>query len=237
MNVAVKVTPSETRDSGKVRMGSLSPSFPAVRATPAQTADSGKVRMGSLSPSFPAVRATPAQTADSGKVRMGSLSPSFPAVRATPAQTADSGKVRMGSLSPSFPAVRTTPAQTADSGKVRMGITAARRSNAELRPYQGRRCPDTSSLASAAIAAGMLCCPSDPGRIEAVMDQPSPDVPLVKFYRFLPGARAPQRADRSAAGSMPTRAFRYCEAMRDRLRARLVRLSADEFQIDVGRRE
>ena len=56
MNVAVKVTPSETRDSGKVRMGSLSPSFPAVRATPVQTADSGKVRMGSLSPSFPAVR-------------------------------------------------------------------------------------------------------------------------------------------------------------------------------------
>ena len=46
------------------------------------------------------------------------------------------------------------------------------------------------------------------------MDEPSPDVPLVKFYRFLPGARAPMRADRSAAGSMPTRAFRYCEAMR-----------------------
>jgi hypothetical protein len=38
--------------------------------------------------------------------------------------------------------------------------------------------------------------------------------PLVRFYRFIPGARAPQRADRSAAGSMPTRAFRYCEAMR-----------------------
>ena len=46
------------------------------------------------------------------------------------------------------------------------------------------------------------------------MDQPLPDAPLVKFYRFLPGARAPERADRSAAGSMPMRAFRYCEAMR-----------------------
>ena len=44
--------------------------------------------------------------------------------------------------------------------------------------------------------------------------QPEADAPLVKFYRFLPGARAPERADRSAAGSMPTRAFRYCEAMR-----------------------
>ena len=38
--------------------------------------------------------------------------------------------------------------------------------------------------------------------------------PLVKFYRFIPTARAPERADKSAAGSMPTRAFRYCEAMR-----------------------
>lgn len=36
---------------------------------------------------------------------------------------------------------------------------------------------------------------------------------LIKFYRFIPGARAPQRADRSAAGSIPTRAYRYCEAM------------------------
>lgn len=46
------------------------------------------------------------------------------------------------------------------------------------------------------------------------MQPPEAEAPLVKFYRFLPGARAPQRADRSAAGSMPTRAFRYCEAMR-----------------------
>jgi hypothetical protein len=35
--------------------------------------------------------------------------------------------------------------------------------------------------------------------------------PLVVFYRFIPSARLPQRADRSAAGSLPTRAFRYCE--------------------------
>jgi hypothetical protein len=37
--------------------------------------------------------------------------------------------------------------------------------------------------------------------------------PLVKFYRLIPGARIPQRADRSAIGTMPTRAFRYCEAI------------------------
>jgi len=40
------------------------------------------------------------------------------------------------------------------------------------------------------------------------------DWPLIKFFRFLPQCRVPQRADSSAAGTMPTRAFRYCEAMR-----------------------
>jgi hypothetical protein len=34
---------------------------------------------------------------------------------------------------------------------------------------------------------------------------------LVSFYAMFPGMRLPQRADRSAAGSLPTRAFRYCE--------------------------
>jgi hypothetical protein len=37
-------------------------------------------------------------------------------------------------------------------------------------------------------------------------------IPHVTFYRFLKSARLPQRADKSAAGSLPTRAFRYCEA-------------------------
>ncbi len=37
--------------------------------------------------------------------------------------------------------------------------------------------------------------------------------PRVVFHRFLPQARLPQRADRSALGSLPTRAFRYCEAI------------------------
>jgi len=37
--------------------------------------------------------------------------------------------------------------------------------------------------------------------------------PLVTFYRFFPNGRPPQPADRSAVGTMPTRAFRYCEAM------------------------
>jgi hypothetical protein len=73
----VKLPASQVQDSGKVRMGSLSPSFPAPRSEKIETSDSGKVRMGSLSPAFPAVRLGPARTADSGKVRMGSLSPAL----------------------------------------------------------------------------------------------------------------------------------------------------------------
>lgn len=46
------------------------------------------------------------------------------------------------------------------------------------------------------------------------MDGTAPNkTPLVTFHRFVPGARLPQRADRAAAGSLPTRAFRYCEAV------------------------
>src|SRR5215475_143280 len=37
--------------------------------------------------------------------------------------------------------------------------------------------------------------------------------PLATFYRLIPQCRLPMRADRAAAGTMPTRAFRYCEAM------------------------
>jgi len=47
-----------------------------------------------------------------------------------------------------------------------------------------------------------------------MIEDQSASEPLVTFYRFVPEARAPQRADRSAAGTMPARAFRYCEALR-----------------------
>jgi hypothetical protein len=39
------------------------------------------------------------------------------------------------------------------------------------------------------------------------------DMPLASFYRLIDSARAPLRADKSAAGSLPTRAFRYCDAI------------------------
>jgi len=45
-----------TKDDGKVRMGTLSPSFPPVHARPANLADSGRLRMGTLSPTFPPAR-------------------------------------------------------------------------------------------------------------------------------------------------------------------------------------
>jgi Family of unknown function (DUF6065) len=37
--------------------------------------------------------------------------------------------------------------------------------------------------------------------------------PTVRFYRVIEQARMPQRADRSAVGTLPTRAYRYCEAV------------------------
>ena len=61
----VKLSPAEIRDSGKVRLGNMSPSLPAARPASAETADNGKVRMGNLSPSFPAAsRAPPLRTAE-----------------------------------------------------------------------------------------------------------------------------------------------------------------------------
>jgi len=50
----------------------------------------------------------------------------------------------------------------------------------------------------------------------STLDDPAiaaPDGPGVAFFRLVPGCRLPQRADRSAAGTMPTREFRYCEAL------------------------
>jgi len=44
--------------------------------------------------------------------------------------------------------------------------------------------------------------------------RPSPPPPRISFYRMIPAGRPPMRADRSAAGSLPTRAFRFCEPAR-----------------------
>ena len=42
-------------------------------------------------------------------------------------------------------------------------------------------------------------------------DTPIEERSVITFYRFIPQCRPPMRADRSAGGTLPTRAFRYCE--------------------------
>jgi hypothetical protein len=42
---------------------------------------------------------------------------------------------------------------------------------------------------------------------------PDATPPIARFYRLIEQARPPMRADRSAAGTLPTRAYRYCEAV------------------------
>ena len=79
ISVGSKENPNAISDSGRVRIGSVSPAFPPVR-TPANTSDTGKVRVGSVSPAFPPARG-PANTSDAGKVHVGSVSPAFPPVR------------------------------------------------------------------------------------------------------------------------------------------------------------
>ena len=53
--------------------------------------------------------------------------------------------------------------------------------------------------------------------MEEIVDAPSrgtdSTTPNITFFRLITEGRPPQRADRSAAGTIPTRAFRYCEAM------------------------
>src|SRR5437763_15508393 len=36
---------------------------------------------------------------------------------------------------------------------------------------------------------------------------------ICQFYRLIPGAPEPRRADRSAEGTLPVNAYRYCEAI------------------------
>src|SRR5216683_3062393 len=41
----------------------------------------------------------------------------------------------------------------------------------------------------------------------------SADPAVCRFYRLIPGAPDPRRADRSADGTLPVIAYRYCEAI------------------------
>jgi Family of unknown function (DUF6065) len=48
---------------------------------------------------------------------------------------------------------------------------------------------------------------------ELEMERQTAPTSIMKFYRLIPDAPKPQRADRSAGGLIPTRAFRFCEPM------------------------
>ena len=45
------------------------------------------------------------------------------------------------------------------------------------------------------------------------MESPTPQAEIVRFHRMIPAIRPPQRASRDAAGTIPIRAARYCEAL------------------------
>ena len=59
--------------------------------------------------------------------------------------------------------------------------------------------------------------------------------PIASFYRFVPECRLPMRADRAAAGTMPTRAFRYCEAITSASAFGWYVVPSHYLQSDVGR--
>jgi hypothetical protein len=46
-----------------------------------------------------------------------------------------------------------------------------------------------------------------------MLETPQPG-PIVTFYGAVPGCRAPMRADPSVLGTLPSRGFQYCEALR-----------------------
>ena len=53
MQKQIASIPANIQDTGKVRIGGVSPSLgPVVRTPPAAIADSGKVRLGGVSPSL-----------------------------------------------------------------------------------------------------------------------------------------------------------------------------------------
>ncbi len=48
-----KAPARDTRDSGTVQIGAMTPTFPPVSVAPSQSQDSNKIRMGAMTPTFP----------------------------------------------------------------------------------------------------------------------------------------------------------------------------------------
>lgn len=57
-----------------------------------------------------------------------------------------------------------------------------------------------------------LASPSLAPTEDPLEKMPPAAAPTIEFFKFISEGRPPQRADRAAGGTLPTRAFRYCEA-------------------------
>src|SRR5258708_17355875 len=81
--------------------------------------------------------------------------------------------------------------------------------------------PATLDLCAGKAAAGLRrepvrrrLGPGCPEKVTpAMIETPQPN-PVVTFYGAVPGIRAPIRADASGLGTLPSRGFQYCEALR-----------------------
>jgi len=52
-HVTEKPAVRDTKDSAKVQIGAMTPSFPPVKAPSKATKDGDKIRMGAMTPAFP----------------------------------------------------------------------------------------------------------------------------------------------------------------------------------------
>ena len=57
LQIALVRDPSlHIKDTGKVRLGAISPAMPPTHTIPAPTADTARVRLGAISPAMPKTR-------------------------------------------------------------------------------------------------------------------------------------------------------------------------------------
>ena len=171
--------------------------FPPLRQPKPEIADRGTVRLGSccITAGFPPLRQPKPEIADRGTVRLGSccITAGFPPLRQPKPEIADRGTVRLGSCC----ITRRLPAAAAAQARDRRS-----RHRAARQLLHHRRLP-VASLGSSTVAAGQGA---------STMAKQAESI-ICRFYRLIPDAPVPRRADRSADGMLPTRGYRYCEAL------------------------
>ena len=235
----IRPTPASARDAGKVWLGGGGVSLRPVRTAPTDTSDNGKVRLGGGAVSLRPVRTAPTDTSDNGQVRLGGADPSIRPVRTAPANTSDNGQVRLGGAARAFaqsaplPPILRTTARFGSAEQAEAFVQSRRRPagdplacncSASSAEDDGSVSGRGSWFALAAyllraIAPTAAACGGQydathrqNGRsIERAVRSRHPDRLVLSIRAWV--SIAEMRADRAAAGTMPTRAFRYCEAM------------------------